>query len=141
MSEGNDKCVYVVVRSRGEYSDRVETPIRYCLTEQEAKRAVELAGIEAQRDAHIKPRYPDTEYEYGWKTPDGSWLPDYMELNKLLKVAKRTRKPDADAIKARNEASIAAYYAQCLALGHVDPDGSDAEATYYYARVTLWEPR
>lgn len=131
-------AVWVVVRSMGEYSERIETPIRYCLSEADAKRAVELAKVEAQRDAALKPPYRHV-HTLGFQQPDGSWLPDHTHfMHPLAQTAKLARKPDADEIEAQNERWSAENDAACLALGHVDPSGSWTGDEYYYAEVTLW---
>lgn len=134
---GLPEKVWVVVRSTGEYSDREETPIRYCLSEEDAKAAVEAASIEAQRDADKKPQWR-SEHSLAWQTPDGEFVssdwhgrPAGSRLRPL---------PNADAIEAQNEGWRAEYWAACRALGHVDPQGSWSGDQYYYAEVTLWHP-
>lgn len=124
--------VWVVVRSSGEYSDRIETPIRYCLSEADAMRAVELTAIEAQRDAARKPVWRRLE-THGFMLPNGVWLDD-----RDVTGGRFARKPDADKIAVQNEALQAEYDAACLALGHVDPAGSWSGDDYYYALVTIW---
>ena len=136
------ETLWVIVRSSGEYSDRIETPIRYCLTEDAAKQAVELVKIEAQRDADKRPVYRSRRY-FGWQRSDGTWLPEgtsAMAPAVWVGEVRHARLPDADAIEQQNKLWGEEYTAACLALGHVDPDGSWSGDEYYYAPVTLWHP-
>lgn len=126
--------VFVIMRSTGEYSDRDERPIRFCLTEDEAKAAVELASIEAQRDELPPFRSAHT---HGLQMPSGEWLPD-ATLATRPREARWVAYPNAEEITRQNKLWEAEYYAACLALGHVDPGGSVNYATYSYEEVTLW---
>jgi hypothetical protein len=128
------ETLWVIVRSSGEYSDRIETPIRYCLTEAAAKQAVELVKIEAQRDADKKP-YWNYASAYGWQNTDGTWADDFR-----VEGTKWRPLPDFEAIQRQNDIWQQEHKSACLALGHVDPDGSWSGDEYYYAPVTLWQP-
>ncbi len=133
-------AVWVVVRSSGEYSDRIETPIRFCLSEADAQAAVALTAIEAQRDIGERPVYKRRS-THGWQAKDGAWLPeDTGPVDPTIRVREATFRPypDAEAREAQIEAWRQEYYAACLALGHVDPDGSWSGDEYYYAPVTYW---
>ena len=132
--------LWVVVRSTGEYSDRVETPIRYCVSEQDAQAAVELASVEAQRDVALKPVYRSAP-SWGYKDAHDCFWPDNTSFATIRREGLvRAAYPEKDAIEAQNEKWRAEYDAACLALGHVDPVGSWSGDEYYYAPVTLWTP-
>lgn len=131
--------LWVIVRSTGEYSDRIETPIRYCLSEEDAQKAVALTSVEAQRDINKKPLYRSQPTD-GFQMPDGSWLPEDSSLGSAPREAEFTRLPDAEEREAQNQKWREEYDAACLALGHVDPAGSWCGDEYYYEEVTPLPP-
>jgi len=133
--------LWVIVRSTGEYSDREETPIRYCLSEEDAKKAVKLAAVEAQRDVEKKPKFRIAS-SYAYRTDDGSWLPGTVHpSDPRVRGAAFTRKPNAEEIEAQNIQWASEYEAACLALNHVDPQGSWSGDSYYYTKVSRWPAR
>ena len=132
------KTLWVIVRSTGEYSDREETPIRYCLSEEEAKQAIELTSVEAQRDGPLKPTYR-RESTHAWYDVNGNEI-DHSFCSPRRDSVVFKQKPDAEAIEAQNDQWQQEYDAACLAFGHVDPEGSWRGDDYYYAPVTLWTP-
>lgn len=132
--------LWVIVRSTGEYSDRSEDPIRFCLSEADAQRAVDLASIEAQRDADKKPQYK-RKSTHRYQFENGEWLPesvDFMHPDVRSRAARFMPLPDVDAIRAQNDAWSEEYNEACRALNHVDPRGSWSGDSYSYERVTLW---
>ena len=133
---GLPERLWVIVRSTGEYSDRIETPIRYCLTQAEAEQAVRLTSIEAQRDAAMEPEWRSVPIR-GWQMPDGSFCEAVGFRGPL--GAKFRPYPDAEERTAQNALWEKEHDAACLALGHVDPAGSWTGDEYYFREVTLWQ--
>ena len=106
---------YVIMATVGEYSDRSETPIRFVVTEEEAK-ALVLKATEETQSGFVLPEAPPLG-----ECPFSHWRDATPEQRALWNQMLTEHSALRDA--------------QLRALGFVDPDGPNSEATYYYSRV------
>lgn len=119
-SVGIPSAVYVIIGSRGEYSDREERVIGYVLAEDEAQRAV------LQAEAEISLPGPPHEDTHAWFLPDGEVWEKPQGWVCAAPVGSQWReKPDAAEVALRNESALAEWR-----KGRIDSDGP--MDSYYY---------
>jgi hypothetical protein len=124
------ETVFVIIRQTGEYDSYYETAIRFVLTKDEAKAAIALATEEGK--AKKQPPYPACESQYGTLMPDGSWLEGWHPGH----PGAWTLKPNAADLKMIEDTAIEIWRANCRAMGCVDPEGPDPDASYVYEEVS-----